>query len=47
MNRPRGIVFVLSTGSSEEGFVFFLQWRVLPFPLRFQEECEGVSTLQV
>lgn len=32
-NGPRSIVFVLSAGSSEEGFVLFLQWRVLPFPL--------------
>lgn len=34
---------MFSSKRSELVLMFILQRRVLPFPLRFEEECEGVA----
>lgn len=42
-NGPRGVVFMFRSKRSELDFMFILQRGVLPFPLRFKEEGEGVT----
>lgn len=43
INGPCGVVLMFSSKRSELNFMFILQRGVLPFPLRFKEEGEGVT----